>query len=139
MPKKGIRHPDKEKSTGAYSAAVEVDGWVYVSGIGPIDPKTAQPVRGSIEDETRYVLAQMDRILQAAGCTRHDIVKCTAHLADIEDFDRYNAVYREFFNDVTVLPAARIEPLTGRHDLCLSFTQNGVEPLWAIDWISLDR
>ena len=54
---------------------------------------------------TRYVLAQIDKILQAAGCTRHDIVKCTAHLADIEDFDRYNAVYKEFFKDVVVLPA----------------------------------
>ncbi|MSU58535.1 MAG: RidA family protein [Pedosphaera sp.] len=101
MPKKEIRHPDKEKSTGAYSAAVEVDGWVYVSGIGPVDPKTAQPVRGSIEDETRYVLAQ----LTAADCTLNDIVKCTVHLEDIDEFDRYNAVYREYFKDVAVLPA----------------------------------
>jgi 2-iminobutanoate/2-iminopropanoate deaminase len=104
MPKREIRHPEKGKSTGAYSAAVEVDGWVYVSGIGPVDPKTAQPVRGSIEDETRYVLAQMDKILQAAGCTRHDIVKCTVHLDDIDEFDRYNAVYKEYFKDVAVLP-----------------------------------
>jgi len=56
MPKKEIRHPDKEKSTGAYSAAVEIDGWVYVSGQGPVDPKTAQPVRGSVEEETLYTL-----------------------------------------------------------------------------------
>jgi 2-iminobutanoate/2-iminopropanoate deaminase len=104
MPKKEIPHPDKEKSTGTYSAAVEIDGWVYLSGIGPVDPQTGQPVRGSIEDETRHVLAQMDKILHAAGCTRQDIVKCTAHLADIEDFDRYNVVYREFFQDVAVLP-----------------------------------
>ncbi len=69
MPKKEIRHPNKEKSTGAYSAAVEVDGWVYVSGIGPVDPKTAQPVRGSVEEETLYTLTQMRRILEAAGCT----------------------------------------------------------------------
>jgi len=105
MPKKEIRHPDKEKSTGAYSSAVEVDGWVYVSGIGPVDPKTAQPVRGSIEDETRYTLTQMKTILAAAGCTLHDVVKCTVHLEDIDEFDRYNAVYREFFQGVAVLPA----------------------------------
>jgi 2-iminobutanoate/2-iminopropanoate deaminase len=105
MPKKEIRHPDKEKSTGAYSAAVEVDGWVYVSGQGPVDPKTGQPIRGSIEDETLYTLTQVKRILEAAGCTLNDVVKCTVHLADIEDFDRYNAVYREFFKDVPVLPA----------------------------------
>ena len=105
MPKKEIRHPDKEKSTGAYSAAVEVDGWVYVSGQGPVDPKTGQPMRGSIEDETLYTLTQMKRILEAAGCTLNDVVKCTVHLADIEDFDRYNATYKEFFKGVAVLPA----------------------------------
>ena len=105
MPKKEIRHPDKEKSTGAYSAAVEIDGWVYVSGQGPVDPKTGQPVRGSIEDETLYTLTQMKRILEAAGCTLNDVVKCSVHLADIEDFDRYNTTYREFFKAVAVLPA----------------------------------
>ena len=105
MPKKEIRHPDKEKSTGAYSAAVEVDGWVYVSGIGPVDPKTAQPVRGSVEEETLYTLTQMKRILEAAGCTVSDVVKCTVHLEDIDEFDRYNAVYKDFFKDASVLPA----------------------------------
>ena len=105
MPKKEIRHPDKEKSAGAYSAAVEVDGWVYVSGQGPVDPKTAQPVRGSVEEETLYTLTQMKRIIEAAGCTLNDVVKCTVHLEDIDEFDRYNAVYREFFKSVAVLPA----------------------------------
>jgi 2-iminobutanoate/2-iminopropanoate deaminase len=105
MPKKEIKHPDKEKSTGAYSAAVEMDGWVYVSGQGPVDPKTAQPVRGSIEQETEMTLRHVEKILKAAGCSLSDVVKCTVHLADIEDFDRFNATYREFFQGVQVLPA----------------------------------
>ena len=105
MPKKEIKHPAKEKSTGAYSAAVEIDGWVYLSGQGPVDPKTAQPVRGTIEDETHYTLNQVKIILEAAGCTLNDVVKSTVHLADMEDFDRYNATYKEFFKDVAVLPA----------------------------------
>lgn len=105
MPKQEIRHPEKEKSTGAYSAAVEIDGWVYVSGQGPVDPKTAQPVRGTIEAETEYTLRQMEKILKAAGCSLADVVKCTVHLADIDDFDRFNAVYRNFFKEVKVLPA----------------------------------
>jgi 2-iminobutanoate/2-iminopropanoate deaminase len=105
MPKREIKHPDKEKSTGAYSAAVEIDGWVYVSGQGPVDPKTAQPVRGSIEDETLYTLNQVKKILEAAGCSLNDVVKSTVHLADMEDFDRYNTVYKNFFKDVAVLPA----------------------------------
>ena len=105
MAKKEIKHPDKEKSTGAYSAAVEMDGWVYVSGQGPVDLKTAQPVRGTIEEETTLTLRHIEKILKAAGCSPGDVVKCTVHLADILDFDRFNAVYREFFKDVAVLPA----------------------------------
>jgi 2-iminobutanoate/2-iminopropanoate deaminase len=105
MPKKEIKHPDKEKSTGAYSAAVEMDGWVYVSGQGPVDPRTAQPVRGTIEEETELTLRHIEKILKAAGCSLQDIVKCGVHLADIEDFDRYNATYRAFLKDVAVLPA----------------------------------
>ena len=105
MPKLEIKHPDKQKSTGAYSAAVEIDGWVYVSGQGPVDPKTGQPVRGTIEEETVYTLSQVKKILEAAGCTLQDVVKSTVHLADIEDFDRYNATYREFFKEVSILPA----------------------------------
>ena len=105
MSKREIRHPDKEKGTGAYSAAVEIDGWVYVSGQGPVDPKTAQPVRGTIEEETLYTLNHVKKILTAAGCTLDDVVKSTVHLADIEDFDRYNATYKEFFKEVSVLPA----------------------------------
>jgi 2-iminobutanoate/2-iminopropanoate deaminase len=105
MLKREIKHPDKEKTTGAYSAAVEIDGWVYVSGQGPVDPKTAQPVRGSVEEETLYTLTQIKRILEAAGCTLNDVVKCTVHLEDIDEFDRYNAVYKEFFKGVPILPA----------------------------------
>jgi 2-iminobutanoate/2-iminopropanoate deaminase len=105
MTKKEIKHPEKEKSTGAYSSAVEIDGWVYVSGQGPLNSKTAVPVRGTIEEETRLTLTHVEKILQAAGGALDDVVKCTVHLADIEEFDRFNAVYREFFRDVKVLPA----------------------------------
>ncbi len=105
MPKIEIKHPEKEKSTGAYSAAVEIDGWVYVSGQGPLDSKTAQPVRGTIEDETKLTLTHVATILKAAGCSLNDVVKSTVHLADIEEFDRFNATYREFFKGVPVLPA----------------------------------
>jgi 2-iminobutanoate/2-iminopropanoate deaminase len=105
MPKKEIKHPDKEKSTGAYSAAVEMDGWVYVSGQGPLDAKTAEVIRGTIEEETKLTLTHVVTILKAAGCTLNDVVKSTVHLSDIKEFDRFNAIYREFFKDAAVLPA----------------------------------
>jgi 2-iminobutanoate/2-iminopropanoate deaminase len=39
-------------------------------------------------------------LLQAAGCTTDDVVKCSVHLADIKDWPRFNAVYAEHFTGV---------------------------------------
>ena len=38
---------------------------------------------------------------------------------------------------VTVLPAVALPRLTGAHQLCFKFTQHGLDPMWAIDWVQL--
>lgn len=100
MPKSEIKHPDKQVSTGAYSAGVLIDGWLYVSGQGPLDMKTGQIVEGTVEEQTRLTLTHVGKVLQAAGLSFEDVVKCTCHLSDIKDFDRFNGVYAEFFKGV---------------------------------------
>lgn len=100
MPKIEVKHPDKTASTGAYSAGVLMDGWLYISGQGPLDLKTGNVVPGSIEDQTRVTLEHIGKILAAAGCSFDDVVKCACHLADIRDFDRFNRIYAEFFSGV---------------------------------------
>ncbi len=103
MAKREIHHPEKRVSTGAYSAAVLADGWLYISGQGPLDMTTGEVVSGTIEEETRLTMSHIGALLQAAGCSFDDVVKCTCHLAEIRDFDRFNAVYAGFFQGV--LPA----------------------------------
>jgi 2-iminobutanoate/2-iminopropanoate deaminase len=100
MPKSEIKHPDKQVSTGAYSAGVLIDGWLYVSGQGPLDMKTGQIVEGTIEEQTRLTLTHVGKVLEAAGLSFDDVVKCTCHLSDIKDFDRFNGVYAEVFKGV---------------------------------------
>jgi 2-iminobutanoate/2-iminopropanoate deaminase len=100
MAKTEIKHPDKQVSTGAYSAGVLMDGWLYVSGQGPLNLKTGEVVRGTIEEETRLTLEHVGKVLEAAGCSFDDVVKCACHLSDIQDFNRFNAVYAEFFKGV---------------------------------------
>ena len=103
MPKEEVKHPDKKVSTGAYSAGVLIDGWLYVAGQASIDMATGKVVHGSIEEETRLTLEHIGKILDAAGFGFEDVVKCTCHLADIHEFDRFNQVYRSFFKGI--LPA----------------------------------
>jgi 2-iminobutanoate/2-iminopropanoate deaminase len=100
LAKTEIHHPDKKVSTGAYSAGVIIDGWLFISGQGPIDFATGKVANGTIESETRLVLSHIGKILQAAGCGFEDVAKCTCHLYDIGDFDAFNRTYAEFFTGV---------------------------------------
>jgi len=100
MPKVEIKHPEKQVSTGAYSAGVLCDGWLYVSGQGPLDMKTGAIDGETIEEQTSLTLGHVGKILAAAGCTFDDVVKCTCHLSDIKDFDRFNKVYSEVFTGI---------------------------------------
>lgn len=100
MSKSEVRHPDKKAHTGSYSAGVLIDGWLYVSGQGPLDLKTGAIISGSIEEETRLTMSHIGKILETAGCSFDDVVKCACHLADINDFAGFDAVYGSFFNGV---------------------------------------
>jgi 2-iminobutanoate/2-iminopropanoate deaminase len=102
MGKIGIAHPDRDSgfATGAYSDGVLVDGYLYVSGQASVDFKTSKFISGTIEEETRRTLENIRAIVEKAGATMDDVIKCTVHLADIHDFDRYNQVYAQYFTAV---------------------------------------
>jgi 2-iminobutanoate/2-iminopropanoate deaminase len=100
MGKLEIKHPDNPVSVGAYSAGVAIDGWLFVSGQGPLDLRTQKVVEGNIEEQTRLTMEHIGKILQAAGCSFDDVVKCTCHLKDIQEFARFNSVYAEFFKGI---------------------------------------
>jgi len=104
MEKIEIKHPDKADetfSTGAYSAGVQAaNDWLFVSGQAALDFSTSAFVLGTIEEETHLTIHNVKRICEAAGFTLDDIVKCTVHLSDIKDFDRYNVVYASYFTKV---------------------------------------
>jgi 2-iminobutanoate/2-iminopropanoate deaminase len=102
MSKVKIVHPDRDPAfvTGAYSDAVVVNGFIFVSGQAAADFKTSRFALGTIEEETHRTLDNIKAILAAAGATLDDVVKCTVHLADISEFDRYNQVYAQYFTGI---------------------------------------
>ena len=86
------------KETGAYSAAVAADGPIlYVSGHGPL--REGEWVRGTIEDETTATLESLVATIARCGASASDIVRCGCFLADINQFDRFDAAYRSFFGE----------------------------------------
>src|SRR5947207_2752309 len=80
---------------GAYSPAVRAGGFVFVSGQIPRDPVTGELVGDHVESQTRQVLANVQRALEAAGASLADVVSMVVYLADIDDWGRFNSVYKE--------------------------------------------
>jgi 2-iminobutanoate/2-iminopropanoate deaminase len=102
MNKQKIVHPDRQAGfdTGAYSDGVLVNGFLFVSGQASVDFKTSEFILGTIEEETKRTMDNLKAIIEAAGASLEDVVKCTAHLADINDFDRYNTIYSTYFKGI---------------------------------------
>lgn len=91
--------PGTPSPRGPYSPAVIAGDFVFVSGQGPVVAETDQMSYGDIQHETRLVLTNIRLILEAAGATMQDVVKCSVFLKDGNDFAKMNEVYKEFFGD----------------------------------------
>ena len=107
-----IFHSDQAPSPkGPYSQAVLHNQLLYISGQGPVEPATGSIVRGTIEEETRKTLNNLKIIVEEAGYALEGVLKVTCYLSSIDDFDRFNKVYSEYFPDA---PPARTLIQAGR-------------------------
>jgi 2-iminobutanoate/2-iminopropanoate deaminase len=79
-----------------YSPVVVSGDLVYTAGQVGFDEQ-GELVGGGMEAQTRRTLENLTACLRAAGCGLEDVLKVNAYLADLGEFDAYNAVYREFF------------------------------------------
>ena len=82
---------------GAYSRAIRAGEWVYVSGQVPRDFESGALQGEDLESQTWAVLGNLRRVLAAAGADMKDVVSVTVYLADMEDWQVFNRVYREAF------------------------------------------
>lgn len=79
-----------------FSQAVKLGNLVFVSGQGPIDPKTHE-VKGDIREQTERTLLNIRAILEAAGASLENVVSTTVYLTDLKNFSAMNEVYARFF------------------------------------------
>lgn len=92
-----ISDPGAAKNTGSYSPALRFGDFVMVSGQGPIDVN-GNIAPGTIEEQCRLTMENVATLLRVAGASMDQVVKCTCYLADINDFAKFDAVYRTFFD-----------------------------------------
>jgi 2-iminobutanoate/2-iminopropanoate deaminase len=88
---------DAPRPVGAYSPAVRAGDFVFISGQVPVDLKTQKVVSDDFETQTRQTLSNVTAALAAAGASLDDVVSVIAYLANMDDWGRFNDIYKETF------------------------------------------
>ncbi|RUM46405.1 MAG: reactive intermediate/imine deaminase [Hydrogenothermus sp.] len=87
------------KAIGPYSQAVKYENLIFISGQIAIDPNTQEFIGGDIETQTKRVMENIKAILEEAGLNFNHIIKTTIYLKNLEDFDKVNKIYGEYFTE----------------------------------------
>lgn len=95
--KRIISTTEAPAAIGPYSQAIEVNGFLFVSGQIPLDAQTSELISGDIEIQTNQVMRNIEAILKAAGYEIKDIIKATCFLANLNEFQQFNDVYGKWF------------------------------------------
>jgi 2-iminobutanoate/2-iminopropanoate deaminase len=86
---------DYPAPAGPYSPAVRAGDFIYVSGQVPRDPRTGEILGATVEEQSRGTLANLERVLKAAGASLADVISVVVYLADEDDWGAFNGVYRD--------------------------------------------
>jgi 2-iminobutanoate/2-iminopropanoate deaminase len=97
--KRVISTLDAPKAIATYSQAIEVNGFLYISGQIAIDPSSGKLINGDISQQTEQVMRNTGAILKAAGYSFSDVIKSTCLLSDMDNFAAMNAIYGKYYKE----------------------------------------
>jgi 2-iminobutanoate/2-iminopropanoate deaminase len=110
--KKIISTQNAPAAIGPYSQAVEANGFLFLSGMLPIDPSNGQLVQGGVKEQTEQIFTNIKALLAEAGATLQQVVKTTVFLQDMSLFAEMNEVYgRQFTGDFPARSAFAVKSL----------------------------
>lgn len=87
------------RPNGHYAQALIHNGVIYVSGQFSVDADTGERKFGTVQEETRRALENIELILKASGSDRQKILKTTAYVCSMEDWSDVNEAYVNFFGE----------------------------------------
>jgi 2-iminobutanoate/2-iminopropanoate deaminase len=96
---KTINTKSAPAAIGPYSQGIVSNGFLFTSGQIPLVPETATLTKGSIEEQTRQVLKNLDAVLTEAGTDWNRVVKTTIFLTDLAHFKAVNEIYGKHLGD----------------------------------------
>jgi 2-iminobutanoate/2-iminopropanoate deaminase len=87
-----------------------IGGVVVLPSLGPLDPATGKIVGDDMESQLRAIMQNMDRVLEAAGCTKRDVARVTTFMRQTSDRTALNKLYREWYPNEDERPPNKYLP-----------------------------
>ncbi len=106
MKKIAVSTDQAPRAIGPYSQAVRPGDFLFCSGQIAIDPETDALTGGTVAQQTKRALKNLEAVLEAAGFSMDGVVKTTVYLKNMNDFAEMNGAYAEFFRTTPPARAA---------------------------------
>jgi 2-iminobutanoate/2-iminopropanoate deaminase len=97
--KRIVSTDDAPAAVGAYSQATATGDLIFTAGQIPLTPDGDPLDDAPIADQTEQALDNLAAVLDEAGANMTDVLKVTAFLEDIDDFEAMNETYATYFDD----------------------------------------
>lgn len=81
---------------GPYSQAVEINGFIFTSGVVPFVPENGNIPEG-IEAQANQAFSNLRNLIEASGCKMNQVVKTNVFIKNMEDFAKINEIYKSYF------------------------------------------
>ena len=95
--KKIISTEKAPAAIGPYSQAIEINGFVFTSGVIPMNPETGELVTGAMEAQAEQAIKNLAALLEAAGTSVDKVIKTTVFIKNMDDFAKVNEIYAKYF------------------------------------------
>ena len=79
------------------SPCVRAGGFLYISGLPPLDLDSGQMVKGGIDVQTEQVMQVMKHTLESAGSSLDRVVKCQVFVTNSAYYRIVNEIYGRYF------------------------------------------
>lgn|GEM_PF-452265 len=92
---------------------------IFISGIGPHDPKTGKQVEGGIREQTKAVMDLLKAAVEEAGSSMDNILKCTVFLTDMNHYSIVNEIYSSYFKVPPARTCVQVSKLPRPEENCM--------------------
>ncbi len=100
MKRENFSSATKWEAIIGYSRAVKIGNTVEVTGTVAMNDENALVGSDDAYAQTKFIIQKIEKILQQAGASLHDVVRTRMFVTDISRWEEYGKAHGEFFSGI---------------------------------------